>query len=107
VLIVCIHCQREQEHPDPEVLNEIRSIRRLIHEQGENSMASFDDLAASVLTLTNTVSRVAADLEALKNSGGLTAEQQAILDKAVADLNGDEATLEAVDPAPAEETPAE
>jgi len=100
VIVVCIHCLREQDHPLADIITRLDRIERLVRTQGDKIMASFSDLAASVLTLTDTVTRVAADLEALKAGGNLTADQQAILDKAVADLTGDQATLDAVDPAP-------
>lgn len=71
-----------------------------------NLMTRFDDLAASVLGLTNTVTRAVEILEALRAQlaeGVLTTEQSAQLDAAIASLGGADAALEAEvgpDPAP-------
>jgi hypothetical protein len=64
------------------------------------TMSRFDDLATAVTTLTDTVTRVAADLVALKAAGTLSPADAAAVDKAIADLTGDETTLETADPAP-------
>lgn len=88
-------------HGQQHLLRELRDLRKHIDQNQENIVANFDDLATAVSTLTGTVNRVAADLTALIQGGTLTAEQQAVLDKAVADLTGDETALEGADPAPA------
>lgn len=88
-------------HGQQQLARDLRDLRIRIDRNQESTVASFDDLAAAVAAMSSTVTRVAADLQALIAGGNLSAEQQAALDKAVADLTGDTATLDAADPAPA------
>jgi uncharacterized protein with von Willebrand factor type A (vWA) domain len=87
-------------------LARIERALRIVESEEENEMATLADLAAVTGELTATVQRVAADLTTLKAGGGLSAEQQATLDKAVADLTGDQTALTTADPAPATTPPA-
>jgi hypothetical protein len=82
-------------------LGRIERALRIIESEEETEMATLADLTTVTTQLSATVQRVATDLAALKAGGNLTAEQQATLDKAVADLTGDETTLTTADPAPA------
>lgn len=105
MLVVCIHCHREQDHPLAEIHEELGRIRRLIEMKGSAIMSALTNLQTADQDLKDEVVVV---LERLAGQvqGGLTEEEgNAIAD----DINAQVAALKsATDPAPApvEEPPA-
>jgi uncharacterized protein YoxC len=74
-----------------------------IIKQQEKIMSTFDDLKASLDTVTANVTTIKTDVEALLAklaaipTGGLTADQQAALDAAVTQAQGISTSLGAID----------
>jgi NAD(P)-dependent dehydrogenase (short-subunit alcohol dehydrogenase family) len=113
VLIVCIHCQREQDHPLAEVLHRLDRIERLVRNEGNKIMADVDTLTADFDAykgdVTSALDGLKATIEELKAEIAATGtvvppEVQAKLDALDADIAAADA---AVKPAPVEDAPAE
>jgi peptidoglycan hydrolase CwlO-like protein len=108
--IHCPACGHQQEHPDTEVLTELRRIRRAIESQGEHMSEidnKLDKLEADVTVLSADETRELADLAALKAAGqALTPEQAARFDALDAKIQADDAAINAEDPAPVDVPPA-
>lgn len=88
---------------DPPWIGDLKDHLGLILEKQETIMATLDELNAALATISSEVDKVSADTDNLLAQlaaippGGLTPEQQAAIDAAVASANSIATRLQAMD----------
>jgi peptidoglycan hydrolase CwlO-like protein len=118
VIAICEGHDRESAailHSLHHISKDLAAIKRelgILHTEQEHFMGTFEDKMAAINAALDTLSaddqRVLADLQALKDAQGtLTTDQEAQLDALLAKVQGEDAAVDAADPAPVVTPPAD
>lgn len=66
MIVVCVHCLREQEHPLADIITRLDRIERLVRTEGAHMAQEIDDVQAAVAAEADAVAALAAGVQRLE-----------------------------------------